>query len=193
MTTPVAAQSFGLHSAGVQVGPYQPSMDYFKTSIWDFPSPLMVQAEVDVDVIRFARVRVGAGFGQTNARIFRGEPYGIEEEFTYQFIPVSVSVLPHYAFGVLDVYAGAGVDMMNVSAKYTSRSFDTNERGVTTLPHGLAGVELSVIPKTIIALQAKYLTGDFTQNLQLGQDTNAFEQVVTMDGLQFSVGVKFKF
>lgn len=185
-------QGFGLHSVGINFGSYSPSMEYYDRTPWDFAPSLMVQAEADINVVPFLRLRVGAGYGSTSSTVFRGEPFGSNEEFSYSFIPVSVSVLPHVQVGMVDVYGGGGIDLMNIGARYQSRSYDTKVTGATMLPHALLGAQIGIAPRTMLSVQGRYLIGEFDQQLRSSEGAGEFTETITMDGLHFSVGVRFR-
>ncbi len=185
-------QGFGLHSLGINFGSYSPSMDYYDRTQWDFSPSLMVQAEADINVVSFLRLRVGAGYGATSSTVFRGEIFGSNEEFSYSFIPVSVSLLPHVQIGMVDVYGGGGIDLMNIGARYQSRSYDTKVNGATMLPHALLGAQIGIAPRTMLSLQGRYLIGEFDQQLRPSEGSAEFTETITMDGLHFSVGVRFR-
>jgi hypothetical protein len=185
-------KGFGLYSLGLNFGSYAPSMDYYDRTPWDFSPSLMVQAEADINVVSFLRLRVGAGYGSTSSTVFRGEPFGSNEEFSYSFIPVSVSVLPHVQIGMVDVYAGGGIDLMNIGARYQSRSYDTKVSGSTMLPHALLGAQIGIAPRTMLSLQGRYLIGEFDQQLRGSEGSQEFTETIKMDGLHFSVGVRFR-
>ncbi len=185
-------KGFGLYTVGLNFGSYSPSMDYYDSTPWDFPASLMVQAEADIDVVSFLRLRVGAGYGATSSSTFRGEALGSDEEFTYTFMPVSVSVLPHVQLGMVDVYAGGGIDLMNIGVRYQSRSYDTKENGSTMLPHAILGAQIAITPRALVSVQGRYLIGEFEQQLRDSEGSAEFTEAVKMDGLHFSVGVRFK-
>jgi hypothetical protein len=185
-------KGFGLYTVGLNFGSYSPSMDYYDRTPWDFPSSLMVQAEADINVVSFVRLRVGAGYGSTSSTTFRGEPFGSNEEFTYTFMPVSVSLLPHVQLGMVDVYGGGGIDLMNIGVRYQSRSYDTKESGSTMLPHAILGAQIGITPRTMLSVQGRYLMGEFEQQLRSSEGAAEFTEVINMDGLHFSVGVRFR-
>ena len=180
-------------SFGVSFGLYSASFEYYNRSFWDFPEAMgLVNLEGEVDLHHRLRLRAGVGYANVNSTVFRGEAFGIEESLNYDFIPISISLLPHYSREKLSVFAGPSLDFMNIRTHYTSRSFDTRETGSTMLYGGLAGVSYKIMPRLELSLQGRYVVGEFDKLIIFNPAAPQFEEVIGMTGPQISVGVKRK-
>lgn len=184
---------YGPYSIGVSLGTYAPAFTYFSAqSFWSFPSMMSFALNADINLGKIVRLRLGGGLSTTSSTVDRGIYFGQEEVLSYRLMPFSIDLVPHYRINDISILLGAGIDLTSVNARYQSRSYDTKVKGGTMQPHGLFGLQYHLGESAIIELQGRYLTGDFTQSLQFNADADVFEEVVDLNGLQFSIGFRYK-
>jgi hypothetical protein len=182
-----------LHSAGVQFGVYSPSFEYYRSqSFWDFPKAMGIfNADLELKFHRFLGMRAGVGYGSTSSTVNRGPAFGSDETLKYDFIPITVSVLPQYGNDRLTVFAGPSVDFMHIRSQYTSLSYDSKVGGNTMVYGGLAGVSYRILPGLDLSIQGRYVVGEYTKLFITNATTgNVFEEPIDLTGPQISVGVR---
>jgi opacity protein-like surface antigen len=185
-----AQKHFGVHSFGVNVGRYSPAMDAWKDTVWEFGPATMVGADMDLDMARQVRLRIGAAAGSTTAEVLRNPGVG-PEQLEYRFVPIGATVMVHTNAGPANVYGGAGVDMMSISTTYKSAVDFSKISGSAYLPHVLAGVQLAVMDRLSLSFQVRQVLGTYDQQFQLeGDDNVRVTQPIEMNGLYWSVGAR---
>lgn len=179
-------------SVGVNFGVYAPAFEYYERTFWDFPRAMgLLGAEGEVDLHHVLKLRAGVGYGTTSSTVFRGVPFGTEEKLQYDFIPISVSLLPNWQAGKLNIHAGPSVDFMHVRARYTSRSYDTKVGGNTMVYGGLAGLSYRILPGLDVSLQGRFVIGKYTKQFIFDTGSGTVgEEPIDLTGPQISVGVR---
>jgi len=186
----LAQKHFGIHSFGANIGRYAPAMDAWKGTVWEFGPATMVGADMDLDMARRVRLRVGAAAGSTTAEALRNPGVG-PEQLEYRFVPIGATVMVHTGPARATAYAGAGLDMMNISTTYKSAVDFSKISGSAYLPHVLAGVQLAVLDRLLLSAQVRQVLGTYDQQFQLeGEDNVRVTQPIEMNGLHWSVGVR---
>jgi len=191
LPSPALAQKhFGVHSFGVNVGRYAPSMDAWKGTVWEFGPATMVGADMDLDMARQVRLRIGAAAGSTTAEVLRDPGVG-PEQLDYRFVPIGATVMVHTSAGSANVYGGAGLDMMSISTTYKSAVDFSKISGSAFLPHVLAGIQLAVLDRLSLSFQVRQVLGTYNQQFQLeGEDNVRVTQPIKMQGVHWSVGAR---
>jgi len=185
-----AQKHFGVHSFGVNIGRYAPSMDAWDGTVWEFGPATMVGADMDLDMARRVRLRIGVAGGSTTAEVLRNPGVGLEQ-LEYRFVPIGATLMVHTTAGPANLYAGAGLDMMNISTTYKSGVDFSKISGSAYLPHVLAGVQWSVMDRLSLSLQLRQVLGTYDQQFQLeGEDNVRVTQPIEMNGLHWGVGVR---
>jgi hypothetical protein len=186
----LAQKNFGIHSYGIHVGSYNPSFDAWEGTVWDFGPATMVGVDMDLDMARQVRLRIGAAGGSTAATVLRDPGVG-NEELRYRFLPIGATVMVHTSVERLEVYGGAGLDLMSIKTTFES-SIDRSEiSGSAYLPHVLAGVRIPVMDRISLSLQVKQVLGTYDQQFQLeGENNVRVTQPIEMNGLYWSGGVR---
>jgi hypothetical protein len=185
-----AQKHFSVHSFGVNVGRYTPSMDAWKGTVWDFGPATMVGVDMDLDMARQVRLRIGATGGSTAATVLRDPGIG-NEELRYRFLPIGATVIVHTGVERFDVYGGAGLDLMSIKTTYES-SIDRSEiSGSAYLPHVLVGLKVMLAERAHLNVQLKQVLGTYDQQFQLeGENNVRVTQPIKMQGAHWSVGLR---
>jgi len=186
----LAQKHFGVHSFGANLGRYAPAMDAWKGTVWEFGPATMVGADMDLDMARQLRLRIGVAAGSTTAQALRDPGIG-PEQLEYRFVPIGATVMVYNAVGQANIYGGAGVDMMSISTTYKSAVDFSKINGSAYLPHVLAGIQLAVMDRLSLSFQVRQVLGTYDQQFLLeGDDNVRVTQPIEMNGLHWSVGVR---
>lgn len=190
VSTAHAQRHFGVHSFGVNVGRYAPAMDAWEGTVWDFGPATMLSADMDLDMARRVRLRVGAAVGGTTAEVLRDPGVG-NEQLEYRFLPIRATLIVHTDAGPANLYAGAGLDLMSVSTTYRSTVDFSKISGSAYLPHVMAGIQLPVMDRLSLNLELRQVLGTYDQMFQLeGDDNVRVTQPIEMNGIHWGVGMR---
>ncbi len=191
-TAATAQRYFGVNSYGVNIGKYKPSMDAWKGTEWDFGPATMIGIDMDLDMARRVRLRIGAAGGSTAATVLRDPGVGIEE-LRYRFLPIGATVIVHTGVERFEVYAGTGLDLMSIKTTYESPIDRSEISGSAFLPHVLAGIKIPIVERMALSVQIKHVLGTYDQQFQLeGENNVRVTQPIEMQGVHWSVGVRVK-
>lgn len=185
-----AQRHFGVQSYGIHAGSYNPSFDIWDDTTWDFGPATMVGIDMNLDMARRVRLRVGAAYGTTTSTRQRFAVDGTEE-LRYRFLPIGSTLIVHTGVDRFEVYGGAGLELMNIKTTYEVADANSEISGSAFLPHVLVGINIPVVGRLSLTAQAKQVLGTYKQQFQLFGDNNVrIVQPVEMHGLHWSGGIR---
>ncbi len=190
VSTSYAQRHFGVQSYGIHAGSYNPSFDHWDDTTWDFGPATMVGIDMNLDMARRVRLRVGAAYGTTTSTRQRFAADGTEE-LRYRFLPIGSTLIVHTGVDRFEVYGGAGLELMNIKTTYEVADANSEISGSAFLPHVLVGINIPVVGRLSLTAQAKQVLGTYRQQFQLFGDNNVrIVQPVEMHGLHWSGGIR---
>jgi len=198
-----APGAFSLSNAGLSIGWYNPSMDYWKNvsefKDADFNGAIDVNAFLDLMLIRNLHGKVSLGywqesvkdslqsFGNTNL-LQTGIPISID--LVYQLKPLS--------FSVVTPYLGAGGEFLFVQhkLKFELNTDPSAKTGSTALGHLVAGFETMLSSQFAIDIECQYKFGDYKQDFKIEDPANPgviniVTETISLNGPR--VGITFKY
>ncbi len=191
-STANAQKNFGVNSYGVHVGRYTPSFDAWEGTVWEFGPATMVGVDMDLDMAKQVRLRIGAAGGSTAATVLRDPGVG-NEELRYRFLPIGATVIVHTPLQLFEAYGGAGLDLMSIKTTFESTIDRSEISGSAYLPHVLVGIKVMLAERAHLSVQLKQVLGTYDQQFQLeGENNVRVTQPIKMQGAYWSVGLRVK-
>lgn len=201
----VTSGKFGLHSAGVSLGWYNPSMDYWKTKSEfkdaGFSGALEVNSFADFRIISNLHGKIGLGYWQESVNdslqnfgsttlLLTGVPVSID--FCYKIEPLEISLFTPYI--------GAGGEFLFVQHKM---KFDLNDdppakTGSTVMGHLIAGIETKLSDQFAIDIDLKYKFGNYKQDFKIENPENPDEseivtETISLNGPRIGLTLRYIF
>lgn len=175
---------------GLTGGVYSPSFSFFDQSLWNFSHSSTYGAEFDYHFNRFVFLKTGVDFHTSEASVFRPD-LEWQENITFEFIPVHLSILGKYNLDHFSVFAGPGFEFVSISTTYTSPDESQFKSGYTSLLSLNIGAQRN-IGSFAVSLHSKYLMGEFRQRMDVGTNLSRNDEV-SLSGLKISATVKYLF
>ena len=201
--------NFGIRSAGVQFGWYNPSMDYwndtyFKNNKWEnkFNGSFYYGAFFELNIIKNLRARAGTFYWKetvVSGEIQIGGLMG-KEELSVSLTSISIDAiynLQFLAFEEFKPYGGLGFNFLFIQDKFTRSPKGLPEETVTEQGqdysgHIILGLERPVTDHFSAGLEFKYVLGKYVQEVR---DTfgNITEEDVSLSGPQIGINLFYTF
>ncbi len=196
-------EKFGLHSAGLSLGWFNPSMDYWKTKSEfkgaDYSGALEVNAIIDFQIVTNLHGQVGLGYWQESIKdslqnfgnttlMLTGIPISID--LRYQIEPLK--------FSLFTPYLGAGGEFLFVEHKMI---FDLNDAppaktGSTVMGNLSAGIETKLSDQFAIDLDFRYKFGNYKQDFKIENPANPDESDVVTETISLNgprIGITLRY
>lgn len=180
-----------LRSAGVSIGGYSPSFDYFDRTIWDFNGGPVLGIETELSIMPVLGVKLGIGYFRTSSSINRPEIEG-EETRTYTLMPVSLAPVARYNFPQFIISISPGIDIYRVVSSYEVEAGTESTSGNVTGFNITGGIERS-FGAVGIEVYGKYVIGTFEQHMQINLDDPIVREEVDFNGPAAGVVLKYLF
>ena len=163
----------GFSSAGLSMGWYNPSLDYWKDdSLFmnaSYNGAFNVKAFTDISLTKTLAVQVGIGywqqtleqdingFGNTKMQIIG---YPISAALHYSILP--------FKFSVVTPYVGLGGEFLILqnSMKFEQKNDPDPENGATALANGIIGLDAQLSDQFVVGLEFQYKFGKYTQDFK---------------------------
>jgi hypothetical protein len=186
-------RGFGIKDVGLNLGWYNPSLDYWKNDSEfreaDFEGAFEVKGYVEAFLAGGLNGRLGVGFWQTNVEEDL-QGFGLTT-WTLTGYPLSVDLLyfPNaLRFSVISPYIGAGGEFLMLQQKLR---FDQKEnpnpvKGSSALFNGIFGFETKLSDQFSLDLEFNYKFGKYSQDFNVQEPNpddpeNPFTKMVTED------------
>ncbi len=199
---------FNFHSAGVNIGWYNPSMDYWNESSTfslgeeEFGGAFTAGVNLQYSVIYPLHVRLeGSYWSDSIERTNFETGTGIlSKKLSVRFIGISGSVIsdiPFLTFPFLGTYAGAGGGYYFIHTESDQKLIDgsgtelTND-GQDYIWHFLLGVEKSFLDYFAAGLEFRYNLGNYTQEVRDGLG-NIIDEEVSLNGPKITLNLNYIF
>lgn len=207
--TTIEKTRFGIHSAGISISWYNPSMSYWKNTYfqnnkWEnkFKGALNYSAFLEVNLVRNLRVRVGGTYWNETVKsgpILIGMETGTGK-LTTSLTTISIDVLYNLwfiAFEKFRPYAGLGGGFVFVQNKFIRlpAGFPENKitlQGQDYTGNVTVGIERPIVAGFTAAIEFKYVLGNYLQGVKdaTGIITN---QKVSLSGPQIGLNLYWVF
>ncbi len=205
MSAPAFAQ-VGIHSVGINIGSYTPSMDYWNDNAlttWGskFGGSLYGNLNVEVSLIKVLGLRVGVGYWNQELTE-SGIQYGSElrnDKIAVQFIPLNFDVIfrsPLEMSSEFGLYGGIGTGINFISMDYTISIPSLGENvqshsGRNTIFHLIMGADYKIMNNLAVGAEFKYIFAKYAQDVLV--ETNLRQEDVSMNGVQLMATIKYLF
>jgi outer membrane protein W len=184
-TTGTAQQTnFGIRAAGMQMGWYNPSMDYwndtyFKNNKWknDFKGSMLYGAYFELNIIDDLSARAGFSYWKETVKSGEMQIGGLtgNEKLELSLSSIPIDFIYHFdflAFEKFKPYAGIGGSFLFIQNKFT-RSLtgmpdeEIKEQGQDFVGHFLFGIEREIIEHFSAGLEFSYVFGKYDQEVEM--------------------------
>jgi Outer membrane protein beta-barrel domain len=175
--------NFGIRAAGMQIGWYNPSMDYwndtyFKNNNWDndFKGSMFYGAYFELNIINHLSARTGFSYWKETVKSGEMQIGGLtgneKLELSLTSIPIDIIYqLDFLAFGKFKPYAGLGGSFLFVQNKFTRTlpglpDEEIKEQGQDFTGHFILGVERQIIAHFSAGVEFNYVFGKYQQEVE---------------------------
>jgi outer membrane protein W len=207
-TTGSAQQTnFGIRAAGMQIGWYNPSMDYwndtyFKNNNWDndFKGSMFYGAYFELNIINHLSARTGFSYWKETVKSGEMQIGGLtgneKLELSLTSIPIDIIYqLDILAFGKFKPYAGIGCSFLFIQNKFVRipdglPEIEIKEQGQNFSGQIFLGIDRSIIDHFSTGLEVKYSFGKYVQELR-SVTSKINTEDVSLNGL--SIGLKLAY
>jgi len=167
-------RGFGIKDVGLNLGWYNPSLDYWKNDSEfreaDFEGAFEVRGYVEVFLAGDITGRLGVGFWQTNVEE-KLQGFGLTT-WSLTGYPLSADLLYYpkaLRFSVISPYIGAGGEFLMLQQKLR---FDQKENpdpvsGSSALFNGIVGFETKLSNQFSLDLEFNYKVGNYSQDFNI--------------------------
>lgn len=200
---------FGIRSVGVQIGWYNPSMDYwndpyFKDNNWGnkFEGSFYYGVFLDLNIINNLRVRTGFSYWKEtveSGEIQIGGLMGSEKlELSLTSIPIDFIYQPTFmAFEKFRSYVGIGGSFLFIQDKYTRLpdglpEEEVKEQGQDFTGHFILGIERPIVTHFSVGLEFNYVFGKYVQEVK-SISGDITEENVSLMGPQIGITLAYTF
>jgi len=175
--------TFGVHSAGIQIGWYKSSMDYwndnyFKDNNWanKFEGSFYYGAFLDLNIIKNLRFRTGFSYWKESVESGQMQISGLmgseKLELSLISIPIDFIYQPHFLeFEKIKPYVGIGGNFLFIQDKYTRKvdgfsDEEVKEQGQDFTGHLIVGIERPIVNHFSVGLEFNYVLGKYIQEVR---------------------------
>lgn len=203
------SDQFGLRSAGLSIGFYNPELDYWKNDSEfrdaDFKGAFNAAASVELNLIPNLIARAGLGIWQTSVD---DDLTGFgETTWSLTGIPINADLIyfvPPLRFANVSPYVGAGGEFVLLQQKLRFDQKDDPDpvNGTTGLFNGIAGLEFNFSAQFSLDLELQYKLGSYNQDFHIlspnpDDPENPIDKTITeeisLSGIMFGVRLKYRF
>lgn len=200
---------FGLKSVGLDLGWYNPALDYWQNESEfkeaDFTGAFDVKGFVEFSLISDLSARMGIGFWQTSTEEDL-QGFGLTT-WTLTGYPVALDLIYYpkpLRFSVVSPYLGIGGEFIMLQQKL---NFATKENpdpvnGSSALFDGIVGLEAKLSDQFALNFEFSYKVGKYNQDFDIEVDNpddplNPFHSIITeeisLSGPQIGIALKYLF
>jgi opacity protein-like surface antigen len=175
--------TFGIRSAGINIGWYNPSLDYwndtyFKDNNWEnsFDGSMYYGAYLHVNIIKELGVRAGLSYWKETVKsgdiVISGILATEELQLSLTSIPIDVIYQPGFVkFERFMPYAGIGGSFIFIQNKFSRTlsnlpSEETKEQGQDFAGQIILGIERPVIEHLSLGIEFNYVFGKYQQEVK---------------------------
>lgn len=201
--------TFGVHSVGIQVGWYKPSMDYWNDTYFNdnnwankFEGSFYYEAFLDLNIINTLRFRTGLSYWKgsvESGQIQIGGLMGSEKlELSLISIPIDFIYQPNFlTFEKFKPYVGFGGDFLFIQDKYTRKveGFSDEElkkQGQDFTGHLIVGIERPIVNHLSLGLEFNYVLGKYIQEVR-NVDGDIIKEDVSLAGPKIGLTIAYSF
>lgn len=204
-------QKFKIRSFGLNVGVYNPELDYWKNdtnSVFrqaDFSTNIFANGFVELTLVKNLAAKLGVGYWQTRAEsvipsygktsmLLTGNPISLD--LVYYAEPIKL--------GFVTPYIGAGVEYLFIQYSLDFEDKDNPDpvNGSSALLSGLIGLELGFSDNFAMDLFAEYKHGQYDQRFvrqiissdpDLPDAETEVTESISLNGPKFGISFKYRF
>ena len=201
--------SFGIRSAGINIGWYKPSMNYwndtyFINNNWEnkFESSFYYGAFFELNIIENLRARAGTFYWKETVGSGEIQIGGLmgKEELSVSLTSISIDAiynLQFLAFEEFKPYGGLGFNFLFIQDKFTRQpnglpKEEIKEQGQDYSGHIILGIERPVMDHFSAGLEFKYVLGKYVQEVR-DVSGNIIKEDVSLSGLQIGINLFYTF
>jgi len=201
--------SFGIRSAGINIGWYKPSMNYwndtyFINNNWEnkFEGSFYYGAFFELNIINNLRARAGFSYWKETIKsgeIQFGGLLGDEKlELSLASIPVDIVYQPEFlTFEKFIPYAGIGGNFLFIQDKYTKKpnglpEEEVKEQGQDFTGLVILGIERQIIEHFSAAIEFKYVIGKYQQEVR-SPTGDIIKEDVSLSGPKIGIKLAYDF
>jgi hypothetical protein len=196
-------EAFSLSNAGLSIGWYNPSMDYWKDSSGfkdaDFKGAIDVNAFLDLRLVNNFHGKIGLGYWQESVKDSL-QSFG-NTNLLLTGIPISIDLfyqIKPFSFSIVTPYLGAGGEFLFVQhkVKFELNNDPAAKTGSTVMGHLMAGFETKLSSQFAIDVECQYKFGDYKQDFKIEDPTNPgvtniVTETISLNGPR--IGITFKY
>jgi outer membrane protein W len=198
---------FGFRSAGVNLGWYNPSMDYwndqyFPAGKWEnsFKGAMIYTGFIEINIIKNLRVKASGAYWMEkvgSGAIKVGEVNGTEQ-ITTSLTILSLDALYRFSFltfAGISPYAGVGGSYVMIQNKFLRQPNGYEEENYTNQGQDMLGTLTLGLEKVVaqhfgIAIDFRYVIGNYTQEMKDTQGTIT-SHPVSLTGPQIGINLSY--
>lgn len=201
--------TFGIRSVGIQIGWYNPSMDYwndtyFKNNKWEnkFKGSIYYGAFFELNIINNLRARAGFSYWKETVKSGEIQIGGLMEkkELTISLASIPIDIiyqLYFLSFEKFKPYAGIGGSFLFIQDKYIRQpnglpKEEIKEQGQDFTGHVILGIERQIIKHFSAGLEFNYVFGKYQQEVR-SPAGDIIKEDVSLSGPQIGIKLAYDF